>query len=51
MILSISVSAETGFWHLAEHILALWQLWQQLRPDNHSHLHAISVDKFPLRKR
>ncbi|WP_180006145.1 FAD-dependent 5-carboxymethylaminomethyl-2-thiouridine(34) oxidoreductase MnmC [Acinetobacter sp. YH12237] len=31
-------------------ILALWQLWQQVRPNNHSHLHAISVEKFPLRK-
>ena len=31
-------------------ILALWQLWQQVRPDNHSHLHAISVEKFPLSK-
>lgn len=28
----------------------MWQLWQQLRPDNQSHLHAISVEKFPLSK-
>ena len=40
---------ETGF-GTGLNILALWQLWQQLRPDNHSHLHAISVEKFPLRK-
>ncbi|MEG2268742.1 MAG: tRNA (5-methylaminomethyl-2-thiouridine)(34)-methyltransferase MnmD, partial [Acinetobacter sp.] len=31
-------------------ILALWQLWLQVRPDNHSHLHVISVEKFPLSK-
>ena len=31
-------------------VLALWQLWQQVRPDNHSHLHIISVEKFPLKK-
>ena len=30
--------------------MALWQLWQQVRPNNHSHLHAISVEKFPLSK-
>ncbi|MGB9189811.1 FAD-dependent 5-carboxymethylaminomethyl-2-thiouridine(34) oxidoreductase MnmC [Acinetobacter sp.] len=40
---------ETGF-GTGLNILALWQLWQQLRPDNHSHLHAISVEKFPLSK-
>lgn len=39
--------AETGF-GTGLNILALWQLWQQQRPDNHSHLHAISVEKFPL---
>ncbi|WP_445116624.1 FAD-dependent 5-carboxymethylaminomethyl-2-thiouridine(34) oxidoreductase MnmC [Acinetobacter sp. WZC-1] len=38
---------ETGF-GTGLNILALWQLWQQVRPDNHSHLHAISVEKFPL---
>ena len=31
-------------------ILAIWQLWQQIRPDNHSHLHIITTEKFPLRK-
>ncbi len=40
---------ETGF-GTGLNILALWQLWQQVRPDNHSHLHAISVEKFPLGK-
>lgn len=39
--------AETGF-GTGLNILALWQLWQQHRPDNHSHLHAISVEKYPL---
>ena len=40
---------ETGF-GTGLNILALWQLWQQARPDNHSHLHAVSVEKFPLKK-
>lgn len=40
---------ETGF-GTGLNILALWQLWQQARPDNHSRLHAISVEKFPLSK-
>ncbi|MFT4021185.1 MAG: FAD-dependent 5-carboxymethylaminomethyl-2-thiouridine(34) oxidoreductase MnmC [Acinetobacter sp.] len=40
---------ETGF-GTGLNILALWQLWQNVRPDNHSHLHAISVEKFPLTK-
>ncbi|ENX52531.1 MULTISPECIES: FAD-dependent 5-carboxymethylaminomethyl-2-thiouridine(34) oxidoreductase MnmC [Acinetobacter] len=40
---------ETGF-GTGLNILTLWQLWQQVRPDNHSHLHAISVEKFPLNK-
>jgi len=40
---------ETGF-GTGLNILALWQLWHQVRPDNHSHLHAISVEKFPLSK-
>lgn len=38
---------ETGF-GTGLNILALWQLWQQCRPDNHSRLHVISVEKFPL---
>ena len=31
-------------------ILALWQLWQQVRPNNHSHLHVISVEKKKKKK-
>lgn len=38
---------ETGF-GTGLNILALWQLWQQCRPDNYSRLHVISVEKFPL---
>lgn len=38
---------ETGF-GTGLTILALWQLWQQCRPDNHSRLHVVSVEKFPL---
>ncbi|SPL69801.1 FAD-dependent 5-carboxymethylaminomethyl-2-thiouridine(34) oxidoreductase MnmC [Acinetobacter stercoris] len=41
--------AETGF-GTGLNILALWQLWQKVRPSNHSHLHAMSVEKFPLSK-
>ena len=40
---------ETGF-GTALNALALWQMWQQLRPNNQSHLHLISVEKFPLAK-
>ena len=29
-------------------ILALWQLWQQVRPHNHSRLHVVSFEKHPL---
>ncbi len=38
---------ETGF-GTGLSILALWQCWQQYRPNNHSHLHVLSVEKFPL---
>ncbi|WP_156935742.1 FAD-dependent 5-carboxymethylaminomethyl-2-thiouridine(34) oxidoreductase MnmC [Alkanindiges illinoisensis] len=38
---------ETGF-GTGLNILALWQLWQQYRPNNHSRLHVITVEKFPL---
>ena len=38
---------ETGF-GTGLNILALWQLWKNVRPDNYSHLHAISVEKYPL---
>ena len=40
---------ETGF-GTGLNILTLWQLWQQVRPANQSHLHAISVEKYPLSK-
>ncbi|OTG84048.1 FAD-dependent 5-carboxymethylaminomethyl-2-thiouridine(34) oxidoreductase MnmC [Acinetobacter sp. ANC 4648] len=40
---------ETGF-GTGLNILALWQLWQQVRPANQSHLHAVSIEKFPLNK-
>ncbi|OUY05801.1 FAD-dependent 5-carboxymethylaminomethyl-2-thiouridine(34) oxidoreductase MnmC [Acinetobacter populi] len=38
---------ETGF-GTGLNFLALWQLWQQVRPANRSHLHFISVEKYPL---
>ena len=41
------VVGETGF-GTGLNFLALWQLWQNVRPDNNSHLHFISVEKFPL---
>jgi len=41
--------AEIGF-GTGLNALALWQMWQQLRPNNHSHLHLISVEKYPLTK-
>jgi tRNA 5-methylaminomethyl-2-thiouridine biosynthesis bifunctional protein len=40
---------ETGF-GTGLNILTLWQLWQQVRPNNHSHLHVVSVEKFPLNR-
>ncbi|OTG67041.1 FAD-dependent cmnm(5)s(2)U34 oxidoreductase [Acinetobacter sp. ANC 4470] len=40
---------ETGF-GAGLNTLALWQMWRQLRPNNHSHLHLISVEKYPLTK-
>ena len=43
------VIGEIGF-GTGLNILAIWQLWQQIRPDNHSHLHIITAEKFPLRK-
>ncbi|ENU21427.1 tRNA U-34 5-methylaminomethyl-2-thiouridine biosynthesis protein MnmC domain [Acinetobacter bohemicus ANC 3994] len=41
--------AETSF-GTGLNALALWQMWQQLRPNNHSHLHLMSVEKYPLTK-
>lgn len=38
---------ETGF-GTGLNFLALWQLWRQVRPDNHSCVHFISVEKYPL---
>lgn len=38
---------ETGF-GTGLNVLALWQLWRECRPDNHSRLHVISTEKFPL---
>lgn len=38
---------ETGF-GTGLNILALWQLWQHCRPDNHSRLHVVTLEKFPL---
>lgn len=40
---------ETGF-GTGLNILTLWQLWQKVRPNNHSHLHVMSVEKYPLSK-
>lgn len=40
---------ETGF-GTGLNILALWQLWQHIRPSNHSRLHVTTVEKFPLSK-
>jgi tRNA 5-methylaminomethyl-2-thiouridine biosynthesis bifunctional protein len=41
------IVGETGF-GTGLNFLALWQLWRQVRPDNHSHLHMVSVEKYPL---
>ena len=38
---------ETGF-GTGLNVLALWQLWQRIRPNNHSRLHVTTVEKFPL---
>lgn len=40
---------ETGF-GTGLNILALWQMWQAVRPNNQSHLHVLTVEKFPLAK-
>ena len=41
------VVGETGF-GTGLNFLALWQLWRQVRPENHSHLHILTVEKHPL---
>lgn len=38
---------ETGF-GTGLNVLALWQLWNQCKPDNHSRLHLVTVEKYPL---
>lgn len=38
---------ETGF-GTGLNFLALWQLWRQVRPNNQSRLHMVSVEKYPL---
>lgn len=43
------VVGETGF-GTGLNLLALWQLWQQVRPDNDSQLHFVSLECFPLRR-
>ncbi|MFC3903632.1 tRNA 5-methylaminomethyl-2-thiouridine biosynthesis bifunctional protein [Acinetobacter marinus] len=41
------VVGETGL-GTGLNFLALWQLWQNVRPNNNSRLHFISVEKYPL---
>lgn len=41
------IVGETGF-GTGLNFLALWQLWQSVRPNNNSRLHFISVEKYPL---
>ena len=43
------VIGEIGF-GTGLNVLAIWQLWQSVKPDNHSHLHIITTEKFPLAK-
>lgn len=43
------VVGEIGF-GTGLNVLALWQLWQTVKPNNHSHLHIITTEKFPLTK-
>lgn len=43
------VIGEIGF-GTGLNVLAIWQLWQQVRPPNFSHLHIITTEKFPLIK-
>lgn len=31
-------------------VLAVWQLWQKVKPCNHSRLHIITTEKYPLTK-
>lgn len=43
------VVGEIGF-GTGLNVLALCQLWQSIKPNNHSHLHIITTEKFPLTK-
>lgn len=43
------VIGEIGF-GTGLNILAIWQLWQTVKPNNHSRLHIITTEKFPLTK-
>lgn len=43
------VIGEIGF-GTGLNVLAIWQLWRHVRPNNHSHLHIITTEKFPLTK-
>ena len=43
------VIGEIGF-GTGLNVLAIWALWQKVKPDNHSHLHIITTEKFPLTK-
>ncbi|MFW2176548.1 MULTISPECIES: tRNA (5-methylaminomethyl-2-thiouridine)(34)-methyltransferase MnmD [unclassified Moraxella] len=43
------VIGEIGF-GTGLNVLAIWQMWQQAKPNNHSHLHIITTEKFPLSK-
>lgn len=43
------IVGETGF-GTGLNFLALWQLWQNVQPNNNSRLHFISVEKYPLSK-
>lgn len=43
------VIGEIGF-GTGLNVLAIWQLWQQIKVNNHSHLHIITTEKFPLAK-
>lgn len=42
------IVGETGF-GTGLNLLALWQLWQTVRPTNRSRLHFISTERFPLK--
>ena len=43
------VVGEIGF-GTGLNVLAAWQLWRHVRPDNHSRLHIITTEKYPLQR-